>query len=134
MTIDLKRLAATAAVMLAAVPHALVACASPTPAPDPRVWAAVKCVSCDRAGVVVETRRSVDANGRAGRYLVARVTNLNEFAVTFVLDLHHDGPPSGDPDSQRRQLRLTVPAGGDSMLTMEHAHVAAASVSALERL
>jgi hypothetical protein len=142
MTISTRvsRRIAAAVLLLAAVPHTLIACAT-TPASsvasDPRTWVAIPCQTCTKAGVRVETRRSIDDRGRAGRYVYAHVSNLNPHAVTLTLDLVAHGPPSGDPDILRKQWQLTLPAGGDStsstVLAAEYSDIATASVYAVER-
>jgi hypothetical protein len=125
---------------LALAPHTLVACMSAPPslAPDPRTWSAVRCAACKRTGVSVETRRSIDERGHAGRYVFARVSNHNAYAVTFFLDLVSANPPSGDPDFTRRQVRVTLPPRGETessaLLTLDYSDIAEAHVSGVERL
>ncbi|HEY9229393.1 MAG TPA: hypothetical protein VIP11_22280 [Gemmatimonadaceae bacterium] len=134
-----RRIGAVMAILLAASMPALIACtpASVESAPDPRAWAPIKCESCTRAGVTVETRRSVDENGRAGRYVFARVSNLNDHPIVFDLNLRSSGPPTGDPDFLTRGWRLTLAAAGASTaattLTLDFSDVVTAAVSGLER-
>ena len=138
MVVRFRSLMATA-LLLAAAPHSLIACATTpaTTAADPRAWAVVSCTSCKSAGVTVETRRSVTLDGKIGRYVFARVSNLNPFPVTFTLDLVADLPHTGDPDFQTRQIRVSLPAGGpvsaSTTFTLDHHDVAVARVSGLER-
>jgi len=138
MLVRFRALMATA-VLLAAAPHSLIACATAPLATnaDPRAWSVVSCTSCRSAGVTVETRRSVTLEGKAGRYVFARVSNLNSFAVTFTLDLVADLPHTGDPDFQTRQMRVSLPAGGQAAasttMTLDHHDIAAARVSGLEK-
>jgi hypothetical protein len=104
-------------------------------APDPRTWSAVRCAACQRIGVSVETRRSIDERGKAGRYVFARVSNHNTYAVAFLLDLVSENPPSGDPDFARRQVRVTLPARGESaLLRLDYWDIAEAHVSGVERM
>lgn len=125
---------------LASAPHTLIACTSapPSAAPDPRAWSTVRCAACKRTGVSVETRRSLDERGNAGRYVFARVSNHNAFAVTFLLDLVSENPPSGDPDFARRQVRVTLLPRGEqassAFLTLDYSDIAEAHVSGVERM
>jgi hypothetical protein len=79
----------------------------------------------------------VTLDGRAGRYVFARVSNLNPFPVTFTLDLVADLPHTGDPDFQTRQMRVSLPAGGEvaasTTMTLDHHEIAVARVSGLEK-
>ncbi len=117
----------------------LMACARPpaTLHADPRAWSPVACTTCESARVTVETRRSVTLDGKAGRYVFARVSNLNPFPVTFTLALVADFPHTGDPDFQTRQLRVSLPAGGEvaasTTVTLDHHDIAVARVSGLEK-
>ena len=140
MILRVRRWTAGLAFALALTPHTLIACTSapPTVAPDPRTWSAVRCAACKRTGVSVETRRSIDEHGNAGRYVFARVSNHNAYAVTFLLDFVSENPPSGDPDFARRQVRMTLPPRGEqassAFLTLDYSDVAEARVSGVERL
>lgn len=138
MLVRFRSLVATA-LLLAAAPHSLIACATApaTTTADPRAWSAVSCTSCKSAGVTVETRRSVTLEGKAGRYVFARVSNLNPFPVTFTLELVADLPHTGDPDFQTRQMRVSLPAGGEvaatTTMTLDHNDIAVARISGLEK-
>jgi hypothetical protein len=140
MMLRRRRLSATTALLLIAAPHVLIAC-SPSRAeiaPDPRVWSPVACADCVKAGVTIETRRSVDEKGDVGRYVLARVSNLNAHTVIFDLDLIADRVPSGDPDFIRKGWRVTLaPAGSASAATtlpVSFETIARATVSSVERL
>lgn len=137
---SLRRAVAVAALLVTAGPHALIACTSVPPqvAPDPREWSSIQCQGCEKAGVTVETRRSINDRGEAGRYLFARISNLNTHGVTFLLELESDGPYTGDPDFLRRQVRVTLSPTGDhsssTLLTLDYSSVKTAHVSGLERM
>jgi hypothetical protein len=138
MFVRCRSLMATA-LLLATAPHALIACAT-TPATlraDPRAWSAVSCATCESVGITVETRRSVTLDGKTGRYVFARVSNRNPFPVTFTLALVADLPHTGDPDFQTRQLRVSLPAGGEvaasTTVTLDHHDIAVARVSGVEK-
>lgn len=50
----------------------------------PGAWRAMPCPTCRRAGITVETRRSVSAAGGAGEHAFARLRNHNPHAVALV--------------------------------------------------
>lgn len=130
---------ATALLLLAGGSHTVMACASvpPRPTPTPEQWKAIDCAGCERAGVTIETRRTVDGGGRAGRYLLARVSNHNAHGVVFDLSLTSSRVTSGDPDFLSKGWRVTLARAGETSaaatLAMELADVTAASVSGVER-
>jgi hypothetical protein len=107
------------------------------PAPDHRNWAVIPCDDCTTKGVRVETRRSSHADGRAGKYIVTRVSNLNPFPIVFTVDVTPYRLPSGDPDISPRQWRVALPAAehpeSSTVLSVDHDIAAAARVYAVER-
>ena len=107
------------------------------PEPDHRSWAAVQCDDCTTQGVRVETRRSSRLDGRAGKYVYARVSNLNPFPVVFTLDVTPHRLPSGDPDILSRQWRVTLPAAehpeSSTVLSVDHFTIGSARVYGVER-
>lgn len=137
----MRRAGLLAALLVGTGPHALIACTAAPPvsvAAIPDEWLAIHCQGCERAGVVVETRRSVNERGEAGRYLFARVSNRNAYTVTFMLDLEPHGIYTGDPDLLRRQMRVTLSPTGEqastTLLTLDYTPIKTAHISGLERL
>lgn len=106
--------------------------------PDHRVWTAVPCDDCTTSGVRVDAKRSSRADGRAGKYVYTRVSNLNPYAIVFTLDVTpHRALATGDPDVVSRQWRLTLPAAehphSSTVVSIDHDTVASARVYAVER-
>jgi hypothetical protein len=112
--------------------------ATHAPTPDHREWAAIPCDDCTTQGVRVETRRSTDGAGRAGRFVVTRVSNLNPYPIVFILDVTPRRPLSGDPDVLTRQWRVSLPAAehpeSSTVLSVDHDPIAGARIYAVERL
>ena len=123
--------------LLVAAGACLPSHATTGPAPDHRTWAAVPCDDCTTKGVRVETRRSSQLNGAAGKYVYTRVSNLNPFPVVFTLDVTPHFPASGDPDILSRQWRVTLPAAehpeSSAVLSVDHFTASSARVYALEK-
>jgi hypothetical protein len=75
-------------------------------------WRAVACDACDRAGLRVDVRRSAGDGGRAGRWLYARVVNLNAHPVSAVVELVLRGSAAQPDFVPYEQLGVTLrPAG-----------------------
>jgi hypothetical protein len=109
-----------------------------TSEPDHRAWTAVPCDDCTTTGVRVEAKRSSQADGRAGKYVYTRVSNLNPYAIVFTLDVTpHRALASGDPDVMSRQWRVTLPAAehphSSTVVSVDHDTIASARVYAVER-
>jgi len=107
------------------------------PAPDHRTWAAVPCDDCTTKGLRVETRRSSQLDGAAGKYVYTRVSNLNPFPVVFTLDVTPHFVASGDPDILSRQWRVTLPAAdhpeSSTVLSVDHFTIGSARVYGVEK-
>lgn len=132
-------------------PAAPVAAApAPTGAPDapvaravvadtlgPGAWRPLPCASCERARVEIATRRSLRADGRAGRYALARVRNRNAHPVALVASFIPEYLEHGDghvpAESWTLRLAAADSAGWEAVLTLRHPAPVRAAVRDVER-
>lgn len=106
--------------------------------PPPGEWTAVRCTSCDNAGVSIDVRRSVDENGRAGQHAIARVRNLTGRDLAFTVEVAAAELPDSELYIPSERWRLVLgPSGearGEVMLMLRHGAATSASVHGVEGL
>ena len=107
-------------------------------APPPSEWTAVRCTSCESAGVRIDVRRSVDERGRTGQHAVARVQNLTPREIALTVEVAAAELPDSELYIPSERWRVVLgPSGearGEVMLTLRHTAATSASVHAVEGL
>lgn len=106
--------------------------------PPPGEWTAVRCTSCENAGVRIDLRRSVDENGRAGQHAIARVQNLTRREMAFTVEVAAAELPDSELYIPSERWRVVLgPSGearGEVMLVLRHTNATSASVHGVESL
>lgn len=106
--------------------------------PPPGEWTPVPCTSCNNAGLSIDVRRSVDANGGAGQHAIARVRNLTTRELAFTVEVAAAELPDSELYIPSERWRVVLgPSGearGEVMLMLRHAAATSASVHGVEGL
>jgi hypothetical protein len=111
----------------------LAACVPPRAHVDPSRWTPVQCIDCAGSNVRVESRRSIAVDGKAGTYVLARVSNDNTHPIALTVDLATLRFPSGDPDLPGKQLRMTLDSRASTVVVVDFNDIVAARISGVER-
>ncbi len=119
--------------LIAAAAFTLSACTPPRTHADPAHWTPVKCIDCSTTNVRVESRRSIGVDGKAGTYVLARVSNDNKHPIALTVDLATLRFPSGDPDLPGKQMRMTLESGASTVVVVDFNDIVAARISGVER-
>lgn len=102
-------------------------------------WTLLPCQGCEASRLVIDVRRTTTVSGTSGRYVVARIRNLNPHAVVLTVDFSsgvaQEGSGEGSALSQHATFSLTAAGqpGGESLVVLRLPDVTKVDVTGVER-